>query len=303
MKHLGAICLMMLSIDHRTTYRYRQPVSLGPHRLMLRPREGRDLRLVSSDVTVTPAATTTWAQDVFGNTVATATFQSMAGTLMRQSLTNRGKNAQTSLSPAGFKVPRIEEKAIDRAGMERSMRSSLRRGIMWIGAREIPEINAFFRAARVISSCQDGWGANEGRHDKTNARTARQGDYRRLHGQGVRGRTNRYALAHGTHRGSPRRSGTCRQGGGACAAAGTVKGYSKTICGAPAPPMQPSSERGAPPLMAVYRIALPSRRRLQPMRHTRRILGREGYTLGKHRRPGKSRRFHAAWTRICISFR
>ncbi|MGO9544168.1 MAG: transglutaminase family protein [Rhodomicrobium sp.] len=77
---------MMLRIHHRTTYRYRQPVSLGPHRLMLRPREGRDLRLISSDVTVAPAATLTWAQDVFGNAVATATFPSMAGTLVIDSV-------------------------------------------------------------------------------------------------------------------------------------------------------------------------------------------------------------------------
>ncbi|MGA9547272.1 MAG: transglutaminase N-terminal domain-containing protein [Rhodomicrobium sp.] len=69
---------MMLKIHHRTAYRYRQPVSLGSHRLMLRPRESRDLRLISSDVTVTPAATMTWAQDVFGNAVATSTFQSIA---------------------------------------------------------------------------------------------------------------------------------------------------------------------------------------------------------------------------------
>ena len=68
----------MLKIHHRTAYRYRQPVSLGSHRLMLRPRESRDPRLISSDVTVTPAATMTWAQDVFGNAVATATFQSIA---------------------------------------------------------------------------------------------------------------------------------------------------------------------------------------------------------------------------------
>ena len=33
--------LITLRIHHRTTYRYRQPVSLGPHRLMLRPRESR----------------------------------------------------------------------------------------------------------------------------------------------------------------------------------------------------------------------------------------------------------------------
>jgi transglutaminase-like putative cysteine protease len=76
---------MMLKINHKTAYRYRQPVSLGPHRLMLRPRESRDLRIVSSNVTVTPAATLTWAHDVFGNTIATATFQSMASDLAIES--------------------------------------------------------------------------------------------------------------------------------------------------------------------------------------------------------------------------
>jgi transglutaminase-like putative cysteine protease len=45
---------------------------------MLRPRESRDLRLISSNVTVTPAAVVTWAHDVFGNAVATATFQGMS---------------------------------------------------------------------------------------------------------------------------------------------------------------------------------------------------------------------------------
>ncbi len=74
--------MITLRIQHRTTYRYRQPVSLGPHRLMLRPRESRDLRLISSNVTVSPPATMTWAQDVFGNAVATATFQSVASTLV-----------------------------------------------------------------------------------------------------------------------------------------------------------------------------------------------------------------------------
>ena len=78
--------MITLRIHHKTTYRYRWPVSLGPHRLMLRPRESRDLRLISSDVTVTPAAAVTWAQDVFGNAVATAAFQTMTDTLVIDSV-------------------------------------------------------------------------------------------------------------------------------------------------------------------------------------------------------------------------
>jgi transglutaminase-like putative cysteine protease len=78
--------LITLRIDHRTTYRYQQPVSLGPHRLMLRPRESRDLRLIAFELMVTPAATVTWAHDVFGNAVATATFQTMTDTLVISSV-------------------------------------------------------------------------------------------------------------------------------------------------------------------------------------------------------------------------
>lgn len=67
--------VIRLRIEHRTSYHYRFPVSLGVHRLMLRPRESRDLRLISSDVRVTPEATLTWAHDVYGNAIATAALQ------------------------------------------------------------------------------------------------------------------------------------------------------------------------------------------------------------------------------------
>jgi transglutaminase-like putative cysteine protease len=73
--------LITLRLHHRTIYRYSQPVAFGPHRLMLRPRESTDLRLISSDVTATPAATMTWTQDVFGNAVAIANFGTMAESL------------------------------------------------------------------------------------------------------------------------------------------------------------------------------------------------------------------------------
>ena len=85
--------MITLKIHHRTTYRYRQPVSLGPHRLMLRPRESRDLRLISSDVVVTPAAVVTWAHDVFGNAVAMANFQAMTDNLVIHSVAELQLNA------------------------------------------------------------------------------------------------------------------------------------------------------------------------------------------------------------------
>ncbi len=79
--------MITLRIRHRTSYRYRQPVALGFHRLMLRPRESRDLRLISMDLTITPQATVSWTQDVFGNAVATAAFQGMTDRLIVESAT------------------------------------------------------------------------------------------------------------------------------------------------------------------------------------------------------------------------
>jgi transglutaminase-like putative cysteine protease len=74
--------LPLFQISHRTEYTYRQPVRLGPHRLMLRPRESRELRLVSSEITTTPPSNLTWAQDVFGNAIATATFDATSASLV-----------------------------------------------------------------------------------------------------------------------------------------------------------------------------------------------------------------------------
>ena len=69
------LLLITLKILHTTTYRFNERVSLVPHRLMLRPRESRELRLISSQITLAPEAVLTWAHDVFGNAVATATFR------------------------------------------------------------------------------------------------------------------------------------------------------------------------------------------------------------------------------------
>lgn len=65
----------ILTIAHITTYAYRQPVAFGEHRIMVRPRESYDQRLLDSRLDIDPTPTEVrWLQDVFGNSVAIACF-------------------------------------------------------------------------------------------------------------------------------------------------------------------------------------------------------------------------------------
>lgn len=73
--------LISLQIHHQTTYYYWQPLRFGPQRLMLRPSESRNLRLLAHDLEITPNATVTWSHDVFGNSVAVALPVDTADTL------------------------------------------------------------------------------------------------------------------------------------------------------------------------------------------------------------------------------
>lgn len=73
------------SIRHATTYLYRQPVHLGIHRLQLRPRESRDIRIISMDLAITPPGNVTWANDVLGNAIASVTFTAPAARLTIES--------------------------------------------------------------------------------------------------------------------------------------------------------------------------------------------------------------------------
>jgi transglutaminase-like putative cysteine protease len=71
-----------LAIHHKTVYRYTHPVAFGEHRIMLRPRDSHDLRLLSSNLTIEPQPMALrWIHDVFGNSVAIATFDERAQTL------------------------------------------------------------------------------------------------------------------------------------------------------------------------------------------------------------------------------
>ena len=68
--------MSFLTAYHSTVYRYREPVSLGEHRMMFRPRASHDLRLIRTNLVITPqAAHLRWLHDPFDNSVAVATFE------------------------------------------------------------------------------------------------------------------------------------------------------------------------------------------------------------------------------------
>ena len=63
-----------LQIKHVTTYQYAETVILLPHKLLLRPREGHEIRIESAELIITPAHQLQWQRDVYDNAVALATF-------------------------------------------------------------------------------------------------------------------------------------------------------------------------------------------------------------------------------------
>ncbi len=66
--------MQRLTVEHRTIYRYRRPVKFGEHRLMFRPRESHDLRLLESRLIIRPVAQVHRLLDVFSNSVAIVAF-------------------------------------------------------------------------------------------------------------------------------------------------------------------------------------------------------------------------------------
>ncbi len=76
----------MLQVKHRTTYLYQAPVVLGVHRLMSRPRDSHDLRLLDTGITITPhPSEMRWMHDIFGNSIAIASFAEPTSELVFES--------------------------------------------------------------------------------------------------------------------------------------------------------------------------------------------------------------------------
>jgi transglutaminase-like putative cysteine protease len=57
-------------ITHTTVYSYRQPVRFGEHRVMFRPRDSHDLRVLATDLDVSPDCDVRMIQDPHSNSIA-----------------------------------------------------------------------------------------------------------------------------------------------------------------------------------------------------------------------------------------
>lgn len=67
--------MSFLTVSHSTVYRYGEPVGLGQHRMMFRPRASHDLRLIQTNLAITPHPDQLRClHDPFDNSVAVATF-------------------------------------------------------------------------------------------------------------------------------------------------------------------------------------------------------------------------------------
>jgi transglutaminase-like putative cysteine protease len=68
--------MSFLTVRHVTTYRYSEPVGLGEHRMMFRPRASHDLRLIQTGLSISPTpARVRWLHDAFDNSICVATFE------------------------------------------------------------------------------------------------------------------------------------------------------------------------------------------------------------------------------------
>ncbi|HZK99265.1 MAG TPA: transglutaminase family protein [Caulobacteraceae bacterium] len=74
--------MAILAVRHLTRYRYRQAVAFGEHRMMFRPCESWDQRLIEARLTIDPAPVHLRnMHDVFGNCVSIARFGGRARNL------------------------------------------------------------------------------------------------------------------------------------------------------------------------------------------------------------------------------
>jgi len=89
--------MSILTVQHTTVYRYSEPVELGEHRMMFRPRESYDLQLIRTKLVITPEPVQLrWLHDPFDNSVAVASFHGATSELRFESTVTL-EHTETSL--------------------------------------------------------------------------------------------------------------------------------------------------------------------------------------------------------------
>jgi transglutaminase-like putative cysteine protease len=97
--------MRLLTVRHVTVYRYADAVRFGEHRMMFRPRESHDLRLVSTDLNIQPhPADLRWLHDVFDNSVAIATFDDEPSSELRFDSTVTLEHIETALPDYALEI-------------------------------------------------------------------------------------------------------------------------------------------------------------------------------------------------------
>jgi transglutaminase-like putative cysteine protease len=114
-----------LTVNHVTVYRYSEPVGLGEHRMMFRPRESYDLRLRSTNLVISPEPKSVrWVHDVFDNSIAVVQFNHRAQELRFESNVTlehfETELPQFPLEDYATRYP-FEYSADDRAQLERAL--------------------------------------------------------------------------------------------------------------------------------------------------------------------------------------
>ena len=105
--------MQRIEIIHTTRYSYPTRVEFKEHKLHLRPREGHDLRIESSKLSISPAYNINWQRDVYGNSVALVNFNEMGDMLEIISTVivehYESAIAKLKLSETGLKFPFMYE--------------------------------------------------------------------------------------------------------------------------------------------------------------------------------------------------
>lgn len=118
--------MTIFDVRHVTSYEYASEVSFGEHRIMFRPRDSYDQRLLDASLVIEPEPSRIhWTHDVFGNCITIAAFEAKSRRLTvtsRIRLDHTPESApafETTAEALAFPFSYSDEDAIDLASTKR----------------------------------------------------------------------------------------------------------------------------------------------------------------------------------------